>query len=410
MLRRLVILRPLGSRIGSAAFAPRSASSLAHLSRSGRVILQKRLFVEQAAANGDEEGRPARASQAAEATAPSRDVGDDSSANNKDKKNDSGLQFKLTGPEDQRPSAVRAKTEEGLEYTGGLDKEGRPDGTGRLVDPQKGASYMGQWRAGHMHGWGKLIQDGIVFEGQWDNGVLTSGTVKKPGGPIYTGSLRENRPYGPGRYTLPDGTVFDGYWAIESDLEDTPEDPSHQPEPVAAQDSDLSNQLIGKGTIRFSDSIFYEGEWRDLKPHGYGMLRFADGSEYEGQFERGLYHGLGTIRYANKIEYQGQWSKGRRQGRGRICYADGTTEVGHWTDDELVASEQSQEVYDHTIKSFIYPEKQIQKNQEPTVNGPSEPRGRWPGRTTKPKQAGAANIFPTQLSNRSKPIPRWKPH
>ena len=40
--------------------------------------------------------------------------------------------------------------------------------------------------------------------------------------------------------------------------------------------------------------LFYEGEWKDGKKHGYGLYKYYDGTIYEGEWKDGKKHGEGT--------------------------------------------------------------------------------------------------------------------
>jgi hypothetical protein len=122
-----------------------------------------------------------------------------------------------------------------------VDRSGCPHGMGRFTDDEQHIEYLGEWRAGHWHGWGKLVQaNGDVLEGQWDRGVFSGeGRLSQTEGGIYDGETllflsdsssstrssltlvvgcwfllgaagqwQYNRPCGEGRYVLPDGTVY----------------------------------------------------------------------------------------------------------------------------------------------------------------------------------------------------------
>ncbi len=130
-------------------------------------------------------------------------------------------------------------TSEHTTYVGQVDRSGCPHGMGRFTDDEQRIEYLGEWRAGHWHGWGKLVQvNGDVLEGQWDRGVFSGeGRLSQTEGGIYDGATlpsffvrlcaaltlvagcrwflrgaagqwKYNRPCGEGRYVLPDGTVY----------------------------------------------------------------------------------------------------------------------------------------------------------------------------------------------------------
>ena len=56
--------------------------------------------------------------------------------------------------------------------------------------------------------------------------------------------------------------------------------------------SDLQH---GEGKFTSPDGTLYEGEWRSGKKHGQGKIRFSSGNAYEGQFENDVMHGQGVF-------------------------------------------------------------------------------------------------------------------
>lgn len=89
----------------------------------------------------------------------------------------------------------------------------------------------------------------------------------------------------------------------------------------------------GHGTRTWANGTWYEGEWKDSRPHGAGRTRWADGSVYEGAHHEGLPHGLGKMTYGTGgASYEGSWLAGRRDGHGVLTNADGTSWQGEWLD------------------------------------------------------------------------------
>ena len=75
--------------------------------------------------------------------------------------------------------------------------------------------------------------------------------------------------HGQGKYTLPDGTSYEGNWK--------------------------NNKQHGQGTLTCSNGSVYEGEWVDGKRHGQGTLTWPDGTSYEGEWVDDKQHGRGTL-------------------------------------------------------------------------------------------------------------------
>jgi hypothetical protein len=45
------------------------------------------------------------------------------------------------------------------------------------------------------------------------------------------------------------------------------------------------------GTMSGPQGFFYNGEWKQGKPHGKGLRKYEDKTTYEGQFESGVRQG-----------------------------------------------------------------------------------------------------------------------
>ena len=80
----------------------------------------------------------------------------------------------------------------------------------------------------------------------------------------------------------------------------------------------------GKGKYTFPDGTIYEGDWVNGKPHGYGKEESNDeGTRFihEGYWVDGKWHGKGREifdLYGEFYEiYEGNWVNGRRHARGK---------------------------------------------------------------------------------------------
>ena len=56
-------------------------------------------------------------------------------------------------------------------------------------------------------------------------------------------------------------------------------------------EEDEDGSLTWQGASTFVNGTYYEGEWKDGKPHGLGVLTFPGGRQLEGGWEDGLPHG-----------------------------------------------------------------------------------------------------------------------
>lgn len=84
----------------------------------------------------------------------------------------------------------------------------------------------------------------------------------------------------------------------------------------------------GVGTFA-SDSLSYEGGWKDDMMHGEGVLTFhSDGSTYSGGFVDGQFDGSGTFTWPSGAVYEGQWRMNRMHGEGQYTDTDGVVWSG----------------------------------------------------------------------------------
>ncbi len=96
-------------------------------------------------------------------------------------------------------------------YTGSLDDQGRPHGTGEFQG-RDGSSYSGEFRNGLMEGKGDLVTpDGRHYKGDFlKNMPHGEGECLWPDGRRYRGNFREGMMHGIGVYYWPDGSRFTG--------------------------------------------------------------------------------------------------------------------------------------------------------------------------------------------------------
>lgn len=160
-------------------------------------------------------------------------------------------------------------------------------------------------------GWGKMLLDeGFVYEGQWQNGKPNGkGTVKTPywteissenwvdgqvqgvgvevylSGRKYSGQFKNNHYHGQGTDTYPDGKIIRGEFR--------------------------EGHPWGKVKMILPNGDVLEGNFEKGHAEGKGKYSFADGSSYVGEFHKGHPHGFGT-EYSpeGKVIFSGQWNRG----------------------------------------------------------------------------------------------------
>ena len=176
----------------------------------------------------------------------------------------------------QWPAEVRLP--DGAAYDG----ETRDDlfhGEGTLTWPD-GRYYEGAFRKGRLHGHGKLVdRRGCVQEGQFVDGVL----------------------HGQGQFTCDEAT-----W----------------------QGRFEQGELV-EGSVSYTEGGSYQGEFRDLAPHGQGLWVTEAGQHYEGRFENGELV-EGRYRDEEGYQYEGQFRYFSFHGQGTLTRPDGVVIRGEF--------------------------------------------------------------------------------
>lgn len=99
--------------------------------------------------------------------------------------------------------------------------------------------------------------------------------------------------------------------------------------------------MVGDLVQVYASGNFYDGDWKDNRPHGSGLMVWHTRSEaYTGEWAAGAPHGRGEhvwygaqgpgLPFQTLNRYRGEWSAGRRHGRGEFEYADGSRYDGAW--------------------------------------------------------------------------------
>ena len=96
---------------------------------------------------------------------------------------------------------------------------------------------------------------------------------------VYTRQHCEGSKQGKGKFTWPDGSIYDGNFE--------------------------NNMMEGFGKIMWIDKKEYEGHWKDNKMHGKGIFKWPDGRIYEGDYYDDKKHGFGRVWWPDGREYEG---------------------------------------------------------------------------------------------------------
>ena len=152
-----------------------------------------------------------------------------------------------------------------------------------IFDNKNHYCYKGSWNFSYKrHGYGALISDGELNEGEWIENVFT----------------------GNGRIIFSDGSYYEGQFK--------------------------DNQYSGTGKLFRMNASSYEGQWLNCLPHGKGIEKFKDGSTFSGFFEEGL-KVKGTYFEVKGKELDGNFVKNKFV-EGKVTWSDGKVFEGFWND------------------------------------------------------------------------------
>lgn len=204
-------------------------------------------------------------------------------------------------------------------YTGFIDKKGRPSDVGVMVWPS-GVLHEGRFSVGQAWGHGRRITvEGIIYEGDWDDGLLEGQGRIESSTMLYIGSVSKNLPHGIGTERWQNGDIFEGEffegkkngkgkftWQNGSRYEGMVE----------------NNTIHGMGTYIWQDGRIYIGEWKKNMMDGEGRFEWPDGRVYQGQFAKGKREGYGILDWPNKNRFEGIFKKGKYEGEGTLYMPD----------------------------------------------------------------------------------------
>ena len=198
----------------------------------------------------------------------------------KDKMDDKHKRAWQTGTIDQK-GLWQDDTHIGM-YTGDINKEGVPHGTGELIYNDRNLGvYHGNFDNYEIVGQGTLTKQNSIFSGPWKNGKITgrgkhTTSFGIDGKEIYDGPFKSNKYHGKkGKYTYLDGSQYYGSW--------------------------VNGQKNGQGILKFSDNNKYVGLWNNDEFHGKGTFHLGDNKNVY------TYKGYLSGTWTNGWLKQGDW-------------------------------------------------------------------------------------------------------
>lgn len=128
---------------------------------------------------------------------------------------------------------------------------------------------------------------------------------------VYSGTVKDGKPHGRGKCTLPYGSVYEGEF-VNGKI-----------------------QGIGKMSGKGYD---YEGNFLNGRYSGHGKLSHSTGHIYEGDFVDGLAEGVCKRIWPDGSVYEGEWKAHKRHGKGIYVKSDRQHYAQTYSNDKLLDS------------------------------------------------------------------------
>ena len=114
-------------------------------------------------------------------------------------------------------------------------------------------------------------------------------------------------------------------------------------EPISALEEQLQESLplqkiINETMVRLAKGVYYQGQWKNKKKHGYGIIVEKDNSKYIGKFKNDQKSGEGWLFWPNGDFYSGNFKKNQIHGEGEIKCSDGRVISGVFHTGKLAGS------------------------------------------------------------------------
>lgn len=196
------------------------------------------------------------------------------------------------------PSNEEAKEHEEELKKRGRERNAAPGGNFKThgdrnkiyLNPQKTATYEGQWAGGQFDGFGEHIQSNFKYRGEFREGL------REGEGSLF---IRESG-------TSPYVRVYQGEW--------------------------LAGKRDGRGMQWCKNGEVYEGDFVDDQRHGVGKLYQTNGDVISGNFKNNMVEGWAMLRTPNGDWFEGFWCRGMREGPGVWHYVERLQRLtGEWS-------------------------------------------------------------------------------
>ena len=95
-----------------------------------------------------------------------------------------------------------------------------------------------------------------------------------------------------------------------------------------------NNKITGKGKYIFPTGATYTGDLYNGLRDGYGIYKSLDGTSYEGYWKNGLKNGKGIMKRIS-MEYNGEWLNGNINGLGKLKWDNGNIYEGYFNNNNI---------------------------------------------------------------------------
>jgi len=96
----------------------------------------------------------------------------------------------------------------------------------------------------------------------------------------------------------------------------------------------------GEGVQIFSETVRYEGGFKQGRRHGKGFMALPTGEEFVGDWNEGQMY-KGTLKRAYKdilITYTGSFANGKKEGKGLLLHGEVVVYEGLWRENKVRAA------------------------------------------------------------------------
>jgi hypothetical protein len=174
-------------------------------------------------------------------------------------------------------------------------------GKGKYTWPDRVRSYEGDYKNDRMDGSGTLTYTEGTYTGEFsDNKRSGYGKYVFSNGDIHEGQYLNDKRHGEGKFQFKaNGTIYEGnLFLLTSTLNINI---------INSLGNYKEGRRNGKGKYTWPDGRIYNGDFKDDKREGRGVYTWPNGAVYDGMFKDGKRNGSGKYVDANGRIQNGRW-------------------------------------------------------------------------------------------------------